>query len=458
MAVYDQWHKAPGPGDKPCSCGTAKNPLYPSSRHQVGKRWQVRWHDPTGKVKQPKRNFDLKVGKNPEIHADAYDKQIQASIDNGTYTSPADAEITFQEYAEQWREGRKYKENRAAQVESKLRCHVYQAEGEKGRTPKGGVSIGQRKIRELARRPSLIQAWINAIPLAESSAGKVVDVVSWIFDAAVDDGIANRNPVKAKSVDRPGAGKVKARPWPRAHVEAMARELPERIRIVPWLGAGTGMRQGEMLGLGAEDIRFLGRDPRISVVRQLKYVRGRPYFAPVKNGKEHSPPLSKLLAERLARHMELYPPVAVTLPWYDPDDKVRHGQPVTVRLVITNSVPRQWNKSVFSARWVSALYRAGILQHPEKEGEPEPSAQQDGCHALRHTAASAWLRSGIDVVRVASWLGDTPAEIWKTYAHLMPHKDDDDGRAAIDRLLAPEPEPGPESCAPDVPPAAANGR
>ena len=46
-------------------------------------------------------------------------------------------------------------------------------------------------------------------------------------------------------------------------------------------------------------------------------------------------------------------------------------------------------------------------------------------HPPRHTAASAWLAAGVDIVSVAAWLGDTVKTVYETYAHLMP---DTDGR------------------------------
>jgi integrase len=303
------------------------------------------------------------------------------------------------------------------------------------------VSIGQHAMGTLARRPSLIQAWISALPLAESSAHLVTGDVSAIFGAAVDDGIVNRDPVRARSVKRPGRGGHKARPWPRETVEAMARELPARWAIVPWLGAGTGMRQGEMFGLAVDDITWLGRDPHIDVVRQVKLVGGARRFAPLKNKKPHSPPLSRSLAERLARHLELFPAVAVTLPWDDPDDREMHGQPVTCRLVLTTAAGRALERAAFNEAWHGAQERAGVTPRLQP-GQKRKPARDDGCHALRHTAASNWLRAHIDVTRVAAWLGDTPAVVLSTYAHLMPDSDDDDGRDAVDRFFGPYGQPG----------------
>jgi integrase len=68
-------------------------------------------------------------------------------------------------------------------------------------------------------------------------------------------------------------------------------------------------------------------------------------------------------------------------------------------------------------------------------------------HVLQHTAASAWLSAGADIVAVAAWLGDTVETVYKTYARLMPDADDR-GRKAIDRFFRP---PEREGSALDVP-------
>jgi integrase len=442
MAVYDQWHKDPAAGDTPCGCGSRRRPLYPSSRHQAGRRWQVRWYDLEGR--QRKRNFDLRVGANPGLHADAFDAKVAAELDAGTYTDPAAGQVTLREYAEGWRRSRPHGGTTAGHLERRLRSHVYEdpTRPGSGRTPKGGVSIGQHAMGTLARRPSMIQAWISAMPLAESSARLVAGDVSAVFAAAVDDGIVPRDPVRARSVTRPGRGSHKAKPWPLETVEAMARELPAHLAIVPYLGAGTGMRQGEMFGLAVDDITWLGRDPHIRVERQVKLVNGVRHFAPLKNRRPHTVPLAPSLAPRLAGHLELFPAVEVTLPWDDDSDREMHGHLVTCRLVLTDSRGRAHQTPRFNEAWHAAQERAGVTPRLEP-GQKRKPARDDGCHALRHTAASTWLRARIDVVRVASWLGDTPAIVLGTYAHLMPDSDDDDGRAAVDQFLG--------SYAPDVP-------
>ena len=56
-------------------------------------------------------------------------------------------------------------------------------------------------------------------------------------------------------------------------------------------------------------------------------------------------------------------------------------------------------------------------------------------HALRHTAASAWLSRGVDITAVAAWLGDTVATVYRYYAHMMPDADER-GRNAMAGFFA----------------------
>jgi hypothetical protein len=428
MAVYDRWHRDPRPGDESCKCGTRRTPLYPAAGHLTGDRWQVRWRDPAGK--QCKRNFGLKVGSNADLNADAFDAKISREIDTGAYVDPRSAQITLRDYAETWRKSRRIPNPQtAARLERTLRLHVYEGEPGSGKTPQGAPAIGQHPVGLLAARPSLVAAWAAGIPLAPAPARQVMGRVSKVFRAMIDDGIVGRDPTRLEAVDWPGAGPGKARAWSLAQLEAMRGELPARWRVMLDLGAGAGLRQGEMLGLGADDIDWLKRgDPRVRIVRQLQHVGGKAVFRPVKNRTPHSVPLSPLVHERLSAHLDRFPAVTVTLPWDDPGDRERHGKPVTVRLIITAPGGNPAWGTTLSGTWRAAGRRAEVTPEGERERE-------DGCHALRHTFASAQLRAGVDIVRVAAWLGDTVEMVASTYAHMMPGRDDNDGRAAVDAFL-----------------------
>jgi len=411
VSVYDRWHKSrPFTGEPEC----AEHGLVPSADHGTGDRWQVRWRDDDGA--QHKRNFARKTGKNPEVHADAFDARTRTQLHDGSYIDPSAGNVTFKAYAEDWRRNRTHDVNTARRIELQLRLHVYPV-------------IGHRTMRELAKRPSITQAWIAGMKLAPSSARQVIRDISAVYIAAIDDGIISRNPLRAQSVQRPEErDKRKAQPWPLATVEAMSEALPARHAVIPWLGAGTGQRQGEMFGLAVDDVDFLRRV--VHVRRQVRIVAGKQCYAPVKNSKAHDVPLSASLAPVLAEHIRCYPPADVTLPWLVPD-----GEPVTHRLILTRTGARAMHRDRADAAWRRALVKAGIVppRKPEDKRWPPPG---NGMHVLRHTAASAWLSAGVSVAAVASWLGDTEQTVLATYAHLMPG-DDDSGRKAMDVFFAP---------------------
>jgi integrase len=176
----------------------------------------------------------------------------------------------------------------------------------------------------------------------------------------------------------------------------------------------------------------------VRVVRQLKYVDGKLWLGPLKNRKPHSAPLSPETKRRLQRHLDEFPALSVTLPWHDPADRDRHGKPLTVRLLVTSPGGRPVRGTSLNNMWRRAAKRAGVT--PE-DGRP----RQDGLHALRHTFVSTQLRAGRDVVRVASWIGDSVKTVVGIYAHMMPGGSDDDGRAAVDSFFS-----GPPASAPDV--------
>jgi integrase len=419
VAVYDRWHKDETPGARACKCGTAKHPLYPSAAHKKGLRWQVRWRTPDGK--QEKRNFALKVGENAELHADAYDAQVQREIDTDDYTGRDAAKITFQEFAEQVRKSRTHDDVSAESLERHLRLHAY-------------PYFGPSSLRLMSKRPSLTQAWLKGLQerVGPTTARSITGDVSGIYEAAIGDGIISVNPLRSSTVTRPDPPPRKARAWPADRVRAMAGTLSARYAVIPYLGAGTGMRQGEVFGLAVEDITFLGKNPVIRVQRQVKIVNGRLCFALPKRRKTREIPLSPQVRDKLARHFAKFPSHAVTLPWHDPRDKKLHGKEITVNLAFTNKLGRAIRRPTFD----------DMIWNPARERAAIPPGRDDGMHALRHTYVSVQLGAGRGVTEVAAWIGDTAAIVLGTYAHFIPGGEDD-SRQAVDAFLAP--------CAPDVP-------
>lgn len=79
----------------------------------------------------------------------------------------------------------------------------------------------------------------------------------------------------------------------------------------------------------------------------------------------------------------------------------------------------------FNCAWQKAWKAAGV-----------PAGEANGCHVLRHTAASVWLSARLGLAWVAAYLGDTQEVILRTYSHFMPD-DEDRAREIMDRLLEP---------------------
>lgn len=83
-------------------------------------------------------------------------------------------------------------------------------------------------------------------------------------------------------------------------------ELGERYRLTVDLGAGCGLRQGEVFGLCVDQVDFADR--AVQIVRQVKIVRSRLVFGPPKHGKTREVPLPDSIARAIRAHAEKFPP------------------------------------------------------------------------------------------------------------------------------------------------------
>ena len=420
MAVYDRWFTSKREAD-----GATKR--VRSADHGCEKRWQVRWRDHTGV--QRKQSYARR------IDAEQFDAKIKTQLADGTYIDPAAGKLTFKVYAEEWRAARTHDLATAERIETALRRHVYSADGTPGRTATGGPSIGDYQLRELGRRPSILQQWIAGLVLGENSKRKIVSDVGQVFIAAVEDGLIPANPLKAKSVQKPKAVKTEAIPWTGHQVAAVAAALPSYLGVLPLLAAATGLRQGEVFGLALSDLDMLRRTLRVEV--QVKIAGNRHLFGLPKNRKTRDVPIPGPLLPILAEHIRQHPPAEVTLPWARPD-----GKPTTRTLLFPNSAGQVLDRHGFNHQWRRAWRAAGI---PDR-------GRKNGFHVTRHTAASTWLSNGLSLAKTAAYLGDTQQVVLDTYSHFIPG-DDDRARGVMDAWVAAaiDAEPSPSALnVPDV--------
>ena len=166
-----------------------------------------------------------------------------------------------------------------------------------------------------------------------------------------------------------------------------------------------------------KDIDFLRRV--LHVRRQVKIIRGRQVYAPIKNDKVHAVPLTDDAAVMLSEYIRLYPPEPVSLPWVRAD-----AEPVAHSLLLSRGPGLPMHRKMVNDRWHAALRRAGI-----------PDDRYHMMHVTRHTFVSACLSEGLSVRAVAEFIGDAEETVQHTYSHMMPD-DRDKARKAMERFFA----------------------
>jgi integrase len=413
--IQDRWYKTE-------TDTNGKTTRIKSDRYGAGLRYRARYVGPDGTEKSKSfRDKEMRLAKQ-------WLAQIEADMSRGQYIDPRTARTTFRQYAERWVKTHTGEINSREAAERRLRLHAY-------------PHIGSRPLGSF--KPEHIRAWIadleDTVP-AESHRRIIVGTVSAALSAAVEDGLLSKNPCRARSVTLPKPGKPRVDPWLSAQVFAVRSGLPDRYQAAVDVGAGCGLRQGEIFGLAVDELDFEGG--WLAVGHQLKRIRGKYVFALPKGGKTRDVPLPKAVATALRDHSKQFEPIDVTLPWRTPD-----GSLVTKRLIFSGVERRHVRVSNFNDHhWKPALAAAGVIP-ARKAGERYASAPEDGMHALKHFYASVLLDAGESIRALSSYLGHAdPGFTLRTYTHLMPSSEGRTRKAVDSLYLASNPQDhGPET-------------
>nr|MDT0658862.1 tyrosine-type recombinase/integrase [Micromonospora sp. DSM 115978] len=395
--IDDRWYKVVQHPD-------GRRERVKSSLFGKGLRYRVRYIGPDGRERS--RSFPDRAKR----EAEAFLVSTESDKLRGAYIDPTAGLITFGEYAETWLRTRSFDESTRESTEFRVRKHLL-------------PYFGTRSLASI--KPGHIREWDAALvgKLAPGTRSVIFAHLRTILGAAVDDERIAKNPCSARSVKQPRPVERRVVPWRFDQVSAIRSGLAERYRPMVDLGGGCGLRQGEIFGLGLDDIDLDAG--WLHVVRQVKLVRSRLVFGLPKNDRDRRIPLPDSVAKALREHVDTYKPKMITLPWEDPFK----GDPVTVPLIFTTTRGGAHNRATFDGKsWRPAVRAAGITP-----------TRATGMHALRHFYASALLDAGESIKALASYLGHAdPGFTLRVYTHLMPASEERTRRAIDDLFNPPE--------------------
>lgn len=346
----------------------------------------------------------------------------------GTFIDPRDGTILLDDYIrEKWLPGVHGSPNTVRTIGLRLN-HIRR-------------ELGRKQLREID--PAMLRAFIVTLtnrPLAPSYVRDILKTLTGILDTAIEDKRLVANPAASKTVSAPKDNQEKREAWPAKTLLAVLHGINPRYRVAVAIGAGCGLRQGEVFGLAEEDVDF--ENGVIHVRRQVQCDVTRRYFRLPKGGKTRSVDMPGSVAAEIRAHMRAYKPVVVALPWGKPEALERQQHALLVTTTQDGAIrAHSWNINF----WKPVLAKAGVikaLEAGQHKWEHE-SARRDGFHVLRHTYASHQLGAGESVVTLARWLGHaSPSITMDHYAHMIPGAGAK-GRVAIDALLGMSPSPEP---------------
>ena len=325
--------------------------------------------------------------------AQAVDELAKARVDiaRGQGLLPVDAKISVADYTEQWLTTLQVRPSTRANYVSYLRNHILPA-------------LGRRPLSSLRR--SHIAAFVAGLVdkgLAASTVKHCYNVLSMVMRSACYDQVLHTSPCyKIKLPEVPGRTLPLLTP---EQVHALLAAAPDCDRAVLATAVGTGLRQGETLGLRLVHLNLLRR--QLAVEQQaMSPSGGQPFLtSDLKTPSSRRVlPLPQFVVLELARHLETY-------------GAGSEG------VVFANRRGGIWRRGSFNdSVWKPALRRAGL-------------DERFGFHALRHTYASGLIAENVHPRVIQARLGHKSiVETMDTYGHLFP-----DGRdettSALDRIF-----------------------
>lgn len=235
-------------------------------------------------------------------------------------------------------------------------------------------AFGKKRLDRISTTD--LQAWLNELAkkYSKETILKIKNTMNPVFDAAVEDEIINRNPLRSKRIEIGGKETVSHKAIPKEKMKLIRTTIPQlegKIKMMTALLSYTGMRFEEVLGLKWEDIQ----GEWILVERAVVH--------PTRNQPEIKKPKTKT-SERLVPYIPILKEIM------DPERKTG--------FILSKEDNGAEPLSYSEARRIFRKIR-------DQFGLTEYSA-----HDFRDTCATEWRESGIPLDIIARILGHAKTE------------------------------------------------
>ena len=264
--------------------------------------------------------------------------------------------------------------------------------------------IGAERLSKLSRpkierfRDQLLETRSKAM------AGKAVRALSRIIGEAQRRGLVARNVASAVKVTRQSRDKPKIEIPTKDELRSMLEHAGE-LKPLLMTAIFSGLRASELRGLRWQDIDLKKNTITVSQ-RADKYCDiGPPKSA---SGYRTIPISAALVSELKAWKLRC------------PNGKLGLAFPNSVGGV-------QDYGHLLRRRFFPVQIAAGVCEPVVEAGKPKMDAKGNqiqqaryGLHSLRHAAASAWIKQGVDLKRLTVWLGHSSVQMSvDVYGHLL---------------------------------------
>jgi integrase len=321
--------------------------------------------------------------------ADAWATRAAWQVSQGVHT-PESQSITVEAAAKLWiaraeAEGRE--RSTVKQYRELARLHIVPL-------------IGAEKLSRLSM--PAVEAFRDQLVASRSRAmaGKAVRALSSILTEAQRRGLVAQNVAKGVKVIRPSRDRANVVIPTQDELRAMLKHAGANFRPMLLTAIVTGLRSSELRGLRWSDV-----DLRAGTVTVSQRADQWGDIGPPKSKAGYRTiPIGPAIVAELREWRLRCPKGPLGLAFPNSEGGVIH------------------HSNLLNRHYWPAQVRAGVCTPTGKVDEEDQPIMRakHGLHALRHAAASAWIRQGVDLKRLTTWMGHSSVQITlDTYGHLI---------------------------------------